>query len=621
MLTSRGAESWQRGLLLAAVPVTTLLVRPAAMEPIFLPKLLAGAALAIAVTALSGFAWFAYRRLSLPAGPVTWVALAFAVGAVITAAVAGFQATAVLGQYTRFGGLILYLSGIVFYLHLLALAEEALLWKLGFAIAASATILTGIGLLQGFGLSFLGLQSLTSPLIGTLGNPNFFAGFLGIAVVFLALAALRDSVPTVARIAAAAVLVVAIAVTAWSRSLQGLVAAGVGLATFALFCLHGRRERWARAAELGVVSAVVGGGALLALGVAGNGPLAMAVGSRAVQFRLWYWQAAAGMFADHPITGVGLDQYSAYFRRYRSLEAFTEAGLRNAVDAAHNVPLSMFANGGLILGVTYLAFVVLVLACGMYGFIRAEGSQRALLGAFSGAYLAYQVQALVSIDVPALAYLHWLLAAGVVAIGSPWPYRAWHGGRPRTRTGSKRRPIRRSRGAVIGQVSTVALAVIALWTVCVVPLRADSAAGRGEGYAAIGDPAAAQSEFQEAARLAPWQGVYQASLAESLLQRGEVEQALSAYDRALEAEPRDLPYTVTAARLAVAVEDPGQAQELFERALALEPNSAALATEVAAFYVEELEDEARARELVGRALQLSPGLDEAEELASELGGL
>ncbi len=67
--------------------------------------------------------------------------------------------------------------------------------------------------------------------------------------------------------------------------------------------------------------------------------------------RLAWWKAAAGMFADHPVTGIGLGRYP------RSLEAY---GGGRSRENAHNLLLQFLAEAGLPGALAFGAFAVVL---------------------------------------------------------------------------------------------------------------------------------------------------------------------------------------------------------------------------------------------------------------------
>jgi hypothetical protein len=73
-----------------------------------------------------------------------------------------------------------------------------------------------------------------------------------------------------------------------------------------------------------------------------------------VSLRGSYWQAAFNTGNAHPLTGVGLDSFGDWYRKYRSLKAATWLpGPETITNVAHNFYLDFYANGGLPLFLSY----------------------------------------------------------------------------------------------------------------------------------------------------------------------------------------------------------------------------------------------------------------------------
>src|SRR5207245_2667335 len=108
--------------------------------------------------------------------------------------------------------------------------------------------------------------------------------------------------------------------------------------------------------------------------------------------RTYFWQVSRHLIAQSPIWGRGLGSYPELFLRDRGAGHVALAGSNATTDDPHSVPLNMFGSGGLLLGLTYLAFVGFVGWSLVVGLRRRQGSARLLLAAFGGAWVAYQVQ-------------------------------------------------------------------------------------------------------------------------------------------------------------------------------------------------------------------------------------
>jgi tetratricopeptide (TPR) repeat protein len=80
-------------------------------------------------------------------------------------------------------------------------------------------------------------------------------------------------------------------------------------------------------------------------------------GTNSVGVRWNYWRAAAGMTADRPLTGMGLDQYGTWYASYKPMEGW-------AVRRAHSLPLQLLADGGVLLLVGFVAAWGVILASG-----------------------------------------------------------------------------------------------------------------------------------------------------------------------------------------------------------------------------------------------------------------
>jgi putative inorganic carbon (HCO3(-)) transporter len=610
MWNHHGLAAWQRRIIVALPPATTLIALPAALDATALPKLVVGTAAAVLLVLLVMTGWVRSRHITILTGPETWSALLLAVTVAISAGVAGFQASAIFGQYGRSSGLLLYASAVAIYLSIAWVADDRTVFRTVGSIVATGGLLAAMGALQGWGITNFGLESPTSPLVGTLGNPNFLSALLGVTTPLAAYLALVGAQATRWRLGAGAVGLAALGVAAWSNSVQGLVAAVAGLLIFGLFWLRARSGRRYRMGERLTVVAAGLAAAGVAISAAGIGPFASVIGERAVQFRIWYWMAALGMFGEHPVAGVGMAQYATQFRRYRSMEAFQAAGLSDAADAAHNVPLSMLAEGGFLLAGAYLLVIAVLLWVMSVGYRRLTGPRIELFGAVAGGWVAYQVQSIVSIDVPALVYIQWVLAGSMVVL-----VRSAGISSRRVRIPVKRRRLQRGVRAVLG--GTLVLATLGFVFLARMTM-ADLSAASARRYAENGQGQASLEALHRAEELAPWQARYHALKGELFQQTGHVPSALDAYLSALDREPDDFPFTVTSARLAAASAQDELAQRLYDRTLVLEPNSAQLLMEVARFYADKLDNGDQALVLAERALRLSPNDGAILSLLEEL---
>lgn len=276
-------------------------------------------------------------------------------------------------------------------------------WITGAAFVGAATLISLYGLallLDGGGLSVEGVRRIS----GTYPHPNALALFLERPVAFgfaLAMTS-RRRVLTIGWLALTAVSTLALVLTFSRGALLGTAFAIVAIAVLS------RRQRLARRlipaiGIFGLMLTVVAAPRMLSLFGGGSGSLRVAI-----------WESAIAMIRDHPIFGVGLDQFLyQYAPRYISPVAWPERF------TAH--PHDIFLDLWLSLGILGLA------AAGVYAVTMFRTMQRVVrrdssLGlAAAGAIIAGVVHGLIDNGyfLPDLALMFWFLTAIIEHEGTP----------------------------------------------------------------------------------------------------------------------------------------------------------------------------------------------------------
>lgn len=653
MRTQARALEVERWVLVVAAAAPPVAIWRAASDPFSLPKATVVVLAATVLVASAVHRWITERRLVLPLGPVTIAAAAFVVALVVATLASDQPDISVVGGYKRYGGLAFYGSCAVLLVGVVRSFDLDNVRRLAHGFLVGGGIAMTYGVMQWVGLEPYRWRNLYGDAVFSfLGNPNFAGAYAGIVAAFGSWCALdRAASPAVRALGGWVVL--ASALTAWgSEALQGFAAVALGVVVVGIGALLSRGGSWERLAVKAILGA--GGIAVVAgvLGIAGAGPLGFLGEQRTLRLRRYYWDAAIAMFADQPITGVGPGRYGPNYRAFRSEEAALNSGdFTLAADAAHNVPLDMFAQGGLLVGGAYLAVVLLTGWCIVTGLRRLQGEDRLLLGAFAGAWAAYQLQSLVSIDVPPLAAAHWLLAGAIVAGARPPALRTFSWGVVASTAKKGRGPTKPRVSESMERAGLVAagIVVIAGTWLATRPIRADIALADSRG--AGGDRSAASAAADRSVELAPWESTYPFQKAVRSLNAGRTDEAAAALEEALERDPKGPEQIVTRARVADADGDVDQALALYERALEVEPHAADMKVEVATYRLENgdadgaaglvleltdaLPDRAdlwvllarayaadeqrdRAREALLRALDLEPENEAARELQDEI---
>ena len=577
-----------------------------------------------------------------------WMALsAFAAALALVTIVSPQPWVSFTGLPARGAGALTYLLCLVLLHVVYGLAQRRPSEPLVLAFVATHALVVLYALLQAYGLDpiswgidtrFVGVL-----VFSTLGNGNFSSGYVGLTLPLLVWVAFGSSMPSLAKVVGGGAIGTSLIALTYLDSFQGQVAAMVACAVLAQWAMtRGRRDRlvavlvvlpvavavvglplllsapgWSTLLVVVAVTAACAGFGVLkdqrgmntssdrseepaggwfwpmaAAGLVAVGVLGALFRERIVaevasglEQRTEFWKASLSIFRESPLTGRGLETYSSYFTAHRSVEhAVQWESLLS--DSPHSVPFGMLSGGGLILAGTYLAVLLVIGYFGILAVTRAEGPLQPFYGAVLASWVAYHVQAFVSIDVPGLIYTQWVLGGILIAGGAsmsktvlvlPW--------KPRSR-----RP--RSGDGVQGARQLLTITVLAVAFLLVLgplsaPLRANMAVSRAQAALGVSDPRTVEIELVKAIELQPRYGYYAESMAFLYEQGGFFEAAFTEMDRGARLQP-GIPYiALKAARAGLAVGRMDAAAYWYERALEADPNGVTAITEAAEFYSSE----------------------------------
>lgn len=585
-MTATARHHWSRWVpaavvaVAAALPLSNLLQAP-------VRALIIGVGVAALIVAAAGTR---DRLRLLRDRRVLWPSLAFLVFGLVAVVTSPRPVLSWFGDVLTTRGLLLYVLLLALALATALqrdLAARPLLY--GLTIASAVVSLTIFVQWAGIGLATLRLETL-SGLPGTLGNPNFAAGWLGAAFAAPLWVAWEPRHATGIRVAAGVVGLAALLAIVLTAAFQGPVVVAVVVAIM----LTAWSTDWDRTRRLvvrgGLVVAVVLGLAGMAAGLADQGPLAGVMNERGIELRQHYWAAAVDMGTDSPLTGVGFDRYGREYRRHRTPEAAGAVSVESFADAAHNVALQFFATGGVPLVAAYLALVVLVAVAAVVAFRRTKVAyDRRVVASVAAVWTGYQAQSMISIDDPALAVLGWVAGGALVGL---WAATREGAGAVVTRTASKQRTQQKPRGArkrkgaprrsgTTRWVGWVAAGVIVI--VAAIPAFVEVLSGARAG----GTPDQVLARIDRSTGLAPWEPRYPKQDGVLSLDERQGERAAKAFAEADQRAGGDFASMLSLARTKDAIDDKEGAVEAFEAALRLEPSHPQVAAEVAEYFLEE----------------------------------
>jgi len=314
------------------------------------------------------------------------------------------------GTPTRITGYVTYISLLLFFIVGSTLRTPRFHEKLVFGFILTGCLNGLYGLLQFFKLDPVPWEN--DWVVGTLGNPDFYSTFMGLATIACFAMLLDSKKNTKDRIITILVFILTFFSALTSNSNQGIVVAGIGCAVVSYYFIRSNsylsRFRYFYLVCVGLI--------FLAgfFGSIGKGPLSNFLYKGSIAARGDYWRAGARMFHYAPFSGIGLDSYVDWFRRARDMRAIGHFGATLFSDTAHNVLIDLSAGGGLLLIVGYLFLTFFALYCGLTS-LRREITFNPVLNAIFAIWLGYQIDTVVSINQLGLAIWGWIFSGVLVA--------------------------------------------------------------------------------------------------------------------------------------------------------------------------------------------------------------
>jgi hypothetical protein len=244
---------------------------------------------------------------------------------------------------------------------------------------------------------------------GTLGNVNFLSGFMGVGLVPIFVLATSSQLTSRRRLMLGGLFILGSFVLLKSDSTQGVVALVVGLSTYLLVRLwYVNRIIFIAALVLYLMGSV-----FLVLGLVDKGPFRTLIYQFTTLFRADYMLAGINMLLSNPLTGVGIDSYDDWYRTERGIISALRTSLNRTANSAHNISLDLAAGGGFPLLISYLALLAAILYSIIKGFKKGFARDPIFL-ALSMAWLAYHVQASVSINQIGVGVWGWILGGSLI---------------------------------------------------------------------------------------------------------------------------------------------------------------------------------------------------------------
>lgn len=318
-----------------------------------------------------------------------------------------------LGSYSRGFGL---LTLIGLYLLLFISADnviENIKWLFG-ALYFTLSLALIYGTFQAFGLDFFKYKLNFEGIRLTLTNPNFSSAFLGIlSVVPFGMLLSKQSKYKILNLPFFVVTEILIFQTA---STQGFVLSMIGCSILIVFRFLPVKcyspKYLAGILVLSFISLVIVFATVINLKVFDNLAKYLNV-NLGITGRLEHWLTGVRIWKDNPIFGVGIENMGKFSGQYLS-DDFLLGGFVNP-DKSHNMVIDHFANGGIVVGMSWIYLITLV---SWVAFRLQESStpgiddhKKQILVAI---WVTYVIQTFVSTDHLVIAVLGMISAGGIL---------------------------------------------------------------------------------------------------------------------------------------------------------------------------------------------------------------
>ena len=339
----------------------------------------------------------------------------FAISITLSVFTSDVPITSFIGETQRRNGFICYISLAIIFMYTMLTINYHHISKLFKSALFTGFILSIYGLLQSTGNDFVKWNNPYNSVIATVGNPNFSSAIMAVLATICFGVIFLESFSRFYKMSAFLTFLLLTLTIYRSDASQGLVSLLVGTGSLIIFYSYRKNKK----IGLCIFGVGLSGFFLLVLGMLQYGPLKSFIYKDSVSVRGFYWRAGIKMLEDNLFNGVGLDRYGANFKLYREPAYSVRYGFDITSTNAHNVPIQMFATGGLLLGISYLLIVVVTLMAGAKAIKFLPLAKQKIMITLLASYLAFQAQTLVSIDNIGISIWGWVISGSIIALAQP----------------------------------------------------------------------------------------------------------------------------------------------------------------------------------------------------------
>lgn len=311
------------------------------------------------------------------------------------------------GVFSRANGILTMIAFIFLAMISFHLSDKYFIRKISKVAMIILAFEVIYGVMQWLGKDPIDWVNPYSPIILTVGNPNFAASLLSVlSILNLANITLSNRF-SVKNISISLLSATGIFLSYLTSSIQGIV--GIGAAGFLLVVILTMRSNKPVTTKLLIFGILFAFSTPILAGLLNYGPLAARIYQYTLAVRAQYWQVGLEIIKSQPFFGVGADQYGDYFLRYRKPEFVEKYGFFLFTNNAHNSVIQWGSTVGLLASIVIVTLFVLAI----YRTLRTLFAVQTLdldLTLIFLAWIAYTLQSLISIEQIGIAVWGWLLS-------------------------------------------------------------------------------------------------------------------------------------------------------------------------------------------------------------------
>lgn len=398
--------------LLLISPLITLAVNPwTNYDPISLPKMLV---LCCGAFAVLGVMLINFRsvKVSLPKPPII-LAGSFLFFMTLSMLFSGAPLSQQFwGSFGRNTGFLTYLSLLVILLAFIWIRSAQVYLRLAWVFVLTSVPMTLYCIVQISGNDPIPWSEFNT--FGTLGNINFLSAFLGMTSIGLLGFALDKRIRFQIRLSLVILATVDFLIIYSTGSIQGPIIFVVGFAILVFFAIL-NLKKFRLLSIAGFLSVSLISLYLLAQALSNSGPLAKIIYQPSVVFRGDYIHAGWKMTTQFPIFGIGMDSYGDWYRAARGQISTLRTGPDRVANTAHNIFLDISSNGGVMLGISFVALVLFTLISSLK-ILKSDLRNRTEFKVIFSVWMAYQIQALVSINQIGVGIWGWAFTGALIGM-------------------------------------------------------------------------------------------------------------------------------------------------------------------------------------------------------------